>query len=95
MVGEKYWSPLKIWSLFTSFFFFFTDKINLERLNTKIYELLPYFPEDDYVDDFKETIDEILKDNDCEVSSDNDEVAECAEIEKRCQISCISKARIF
>ena len=67
----------------------------MERLNTKIYELLPYFPEDDYVDDFKETIDEILKDNDCEVSSDNDEVAECAEIEKRCQISCISKSRIF
>ena len=61
---------------FHQFFFFFTDKINLERLNTKIYELLPYFPEDDYVDDFKETIDEILKDNDCEVSSDNDEVAE-------------------
>ena len=35
-----------------------------------------------------------MKDNDCKVSSDNAEVAECVEIEKRCQISCIRKAKI-
>ena len=37
---------------------------------------------DDYVDSSKEILDEILKGNDCEVPSDDNEVMECVETKK-------------
>ena len=53
----------------------------MKCLKTKV-SSLAYSLEDDYVDDFKDILGEILKDNDCEVLSENNETAECTETEK-------------
>ena len=57
------------------------NEINLKRLKTKVLSLA-YSLEDNYVDDSREILDEILKDNDSEVPSDDDEVVRCVKTEK-------------
>ena len=66
----------------------------MERLKTKV-SSLAYSLEDDYVDDSKEFSDEILKDNDCEVPGDDDEVVECVETEKDTKLMNKVKIRDF
>ena len=65
----------------------------MEPLKTKIYSPA-YYLEGDYVDDSKGILDEILKDNDCEVPSDDNEVVECIETEKRYRTSFMNKVKI-
>ena len=60
-------------------------KIDLERLKTKVWSLA-YSLKDDYVDKSKEILDKILKDNHCEVPSDNDEVVECSKTGKETEL---------
>ena len=57
------------------------NEINLKRLKTKVLSLA-YSLEDNYVDDSREILDEILKDDDSEVPSDDDEVVQCVKTEK-------------
>ena len=53
----------------------------MKCLKTKV-SSFAYSLEDDYVDDFKDIFGKILKNNDCEVPSENNETVECAETEK-------------
>lgn len=67
------------------------NEINLERLKTKVASLA-YSLEEDYVDESKDILGEILKDNDnvCDVpTSDDDEVVEC-ETEKNTELVVIN-----
>ena len=57
------------------------NEITLEHLNTKV-SSLAYSLKKDYVDNSKEILDKILKDDDCEIPSGNDEVVGCVETEK-------------
>ena len=57
------------------------NEIKLEDLKTKVLNLA-YSLEVDYVDESKEILDEYLKDSDCEVPGNDDEVVECVETEK-------------
>ena len=57
------------------------NKTNLERLQTKV-SSLDYSLDGDYVDDSKRILGKSLKNNNCEVLRDDDDVMECIETQK-------------
>ena len=61
------------------------NEINLDGLKTKVTSLV-YSLEDEYVDDSKEILGKIFKDNDCEVPINDDKVLECVETEKDAEL---------
>ena len=57
------------------------NEITLEHLNTKV-SSLAYSLNKDYVDNSKEILDKILKDDDCEIPSDDDQVVDASRLKK-------------